>query len=309
MTDEMLELRLRDWYRGDPPPADAPADLRSSVLAIPEAGTRPAVFRGGRFVLLAAATLLAVALIGGALVVGSALLRLNRQGPMPTPSSLFSPPTSVAPTATATAEPTDQPTESPAPEQTPEAVGPPLIVAYHSVGNAAEVVTINPTNLDQNVIGSVPIDSVQQRSGVYGGIQWSSDHRLVTVSRVTDGVQAQAVLDPAALTTTLISVPTESYVSPAEDRLAAVDGTNLIVMDLEGTVLQRLPLPAGGTYFSNPTWAWDGSAVLVGGLLDAPAPTPNQVGVGGAGAIPTGPTWLFVVPLDGSASVDPATSG
>jgi TolB protein len=41
--------------------------------------------------------------------------------------------------------------------------------------------------------------------------------------------------------------------------------------------------------------------MLVGGILDGPAPTPGQAGVGGAGAIPTGPTWLFVVPLDGSA--------
>jgi len=301
MTDEMLELRLREWYRADTAPADAPVDLRASVLAIPEAVVRPAAFRASRFILLAAATLLAIAVVGGALVVGSALFRLNRQGPVPTPSSLLSPPPSSAPTATPTEGPTDQPTQSPAFEPTPQGVGSPLIVAYHSVGNAAEIVTINPSNLDQNIIGSVPVDSVQLRSGVFGDIQWSSDHRLVSVSRVTDGVQIQAVLDPSALTTRLISVPTESYISPAEDRLAAVDGTDVIVMDLDGNVLQRMPLPPGGTYFTSLTWAPDGSAVLVGGMLDGPAPTPGHAGVGGAGAIPTGPTWLFVVPADGSA--------
>src|SRR6187551_957715 len=100
MTDQMLELRLRRWYETDSTDAEAPTDLRSSVLAIPDAAARPEPFQGGRFVPLAAAALLAVALIGGALVVGSALLRLNRQGPVPTATNLLSPAPSVTPTAT-----------------------------------------------------------------------------------------------------------------------------------------------------------------------------------------------------------------
>ena len=300
MTDEMLELRLRRWYETDSPDADAPSDLRSSVLAIPEVAVRPAPFRSGRFVLLAAAALLAIALIGGALVVGSALLRLNRQGPVPTATNLLSPPPTVAPTAAATVEPSDQPTLT-AVEPSTEPAGPPLIVAYHGLGSAAEILTINPINGDQNPIGTVGVDSVQLKGGVYGDIQWSSDRHLVMISKVTDGVQIQAVLEPANQTTTLVSVPPESYISPAGDRLAAIDGTDLIVMDLDGNVIQRVLLAQGGTYFSNLVWAPDGSAVLVGGFLDGPAPTPGQAGVGGAGAIPTGPTWLFVIPLDGSA--------
>ena len=56
MTDEMLELRLRRWYETDATHADAPADLRSSVLPSLRrlsAGTVPRrPFRppgGGRF--------------------------------------------------------------------------------------------------------------------------------------------------------------------------------------------------------------------------------------------------------------------
>ena len=223
---------------------------------------------------------------------------------MPTATGLVSPPPSAAPTDTATVEPTDQPIDQPtltAVEPSSEPTAPALIVAYHGVGSAAEILTINPINGDQNPIGTVGVDSVQLRSGVYGDIQWSSDRHLVMVSRVTDGVQIQALLEPANRTTTLISVPTDSYISPAGDRLAAIDGTDLIVMDPDGNVLQRLALPSTGTYFSNLTWAPDGSAVLVGGILDGPAPTPGQAGVGGAAAILTGPIWLFVVPLDGSA--------
>ena len=217
MTDEMLELRLRRWYETDSAGGDAPADLRSSVLAIPEAVVRPAPFGGGRFVLLAAAAFLAIALIGGALVVGSALLRLNLQGPVPTATNLLSPPPSSAPTATASVEPTEQPTLA-AIGPSPEPTTPPLIVAYHGVGSAAEILTINPINGDQNLIGTVGVDSVQLRSSVYGDIQWSSDRHLVIVSRVTDGVQIQARAGAGEPDDHLGLGAPESYISPAGDR-------------------------------------------------------------------------------------------
>jgi Tol biopolymer transport system component len=91
MTDDQLELRLRDWFRAEIPADEtAPAALRSVVMAVPN--VRPASARlvsGRGLALVAAATLLAIA--AGAFVVG------GPPSPAPGPTEQ---PTSAPPSAT-----------------------------------------------------------------------------------------------------------------------------------------------------------------------------------------------------------------
>jgi hypothetical protein len=79
MTERELEQRLREWFQteiGDG--LEAPAELRASVAGIPDTMPTPVTVFGGRrnLALLAVAAMLAALLIGGALAVGSGLIRL-----------------------------------------------------------------------------------------------------------------------------------------------------------------------------------------------------------------------------------------
>jgi WD40-like Beta Propeller Repeat len=93
MTDDQLELRLRDWYRAEVPADEtAPTALRAKLATIPRVsallGRR---FRSRRAVaLLAAAALLTAAIVGGTVLVGSGIVKL----PSVTPSIV--PPTAPA---------------------------------------------------------------------------------------------------------------------------------------------------------------------------------------------------------------------
>jgi roadblock/LC7 domain-containing protein len=99
MTDDQLEARLRDWYRAEVPVDEtAPAVLRSSLVTMPQ--TSPASRRWlaprRRPTLLAAAALLAVAIAGGALAVGSGIVKLPS-----VPPSIAPPTTGPTPSANA----------------------------------------------------------------------------------------------------------------------------------------------------------------------------------------------------------------
>jgi Tol biopolymer transport system component len=99
MTDDQLELRLRDWYRAEIPADEAaPAGLRSSLVTMPQ--TSPASRRWlapkRRLILLAAAALVAVAIVGGALAVGSGIVKLPS-----VPPSIAPPTASPTPSASA----------------------------------------------------------------------------------------------------------------------------------------------------------------------------------------------------------------
>jgi hypothetical protein len=325
MTDELLEQSLRAWYRANDRRAAVPSKLRTTVLSI--ADDRPQRLRliaGGRnFALLAAAALLGLALIGVA-VVGADIVRLTGIVPAsPSFSSLPSLPavavsaeptrepdaTNAVPTPTvSTAEPTPvagDPTATPA--QATATPGFPtdtgqLIAVYHAIGNAAQILLLDPVTGEQAPIGTVDVDSVQLRSGVYGAIQWSADRATVTVSRVTDGAQVQAQIDVTTRTLRQASFPGESYVSPSGGRIAgfAGDPNAIEVTDLAGTLLERFVIPNLDSYGTRVVWAPDESSLAVWGFEPTPGPTPTQAGVGGAGAAIEGPSWIYVVPLDGS---------
>ena len=58
MTDDQLELRLRDWYRAEIPADEtAPTALRASLAAIPAAPTTSRRFSSRRPLTLLAATM------------------------------------------------------------------------------------------------------------------------------------------------------------------------------------------------------------------------------------------------------------
>ena len=110
MTDDQLELRLRDWYRAEIPGDEtAPPDLRSRLVLIPRVSPLPrrrfAPRRG--FTVLAAAALLGV-LAGGALLAGSGIVKL----PSVPPSIV--PPTALASTDPSVELPSAPPTALPA---------------------------------------------------------------------------------------------------------------------------------------------------------------------------------------------------
>ena len=120
MTDDPLELRLRDWYRLDIPAEEtAPTALRASLASIPQTSlaSRRWFAPQRRLTLLAAAGLTA-ALVGGAVLVGSGVVKL--------PS--VRPPV-VSPTATASKDPSAE-LQSSAPSA-PPASG---LIAYQKIG-------------------------------------------------------------------------------------------------------------------------------------------------------------------------------
>src|SRR5689334_8835094 len=99
MTDDLLEQRLRAWHRDGDVQA-APQELRDRVFAIVDVA-RPQRTRwtGRNFTLLAAAALLTVVLIGGA-VLGAGWLRLNAMlTSSPTPNATALTPSEAPPTA------------------------------------------------------------------------------------------------------------------------------------------------------------------------------------------------------------------
>jgi WD40 repeat protein len=90
MTDDQLELRLRDWYRTEVPTNEtAPTALRAMLTTIPRASAlprRPLSSRRG-VALLAAAALVTAAIVGGALLVGSGIVKLPSVAPSLVPST------------------------------------------------------------------------------------------------------------------------------------------------------------------------------------------------------------------------------
>jgi Galactose oxidase, central domain len=114
MNDHELEQRLSAWYRAEIGEATAaPLPLRLAVDAIPTREARPWHARRRPLLLLAAAL---AAGIGGALAVGSGLLRLPSVSP--NPSTLLGV-TTPTPTATLNAGPTTSPVVSPIPAMSP----------------------------------------------------------------------------------------------------------------------------------------------------------------------------------------------
>jgi len=112
MTDDQLELRLKDWYRTEVPTDEtAPTAMRAMLATIPRSSELP----GRRFAprrgvaLLAAAALLIAATGGGALLVGSGIIKPPSVSPSTVPSTApATPNASASPAAAVDASPSPQ---------------------------------------------------------------------------------------------------------------------------------------------------------------------------------------------------------
>src|SRR3954453_10904531 len=314
MTDEMLEQRLRRWYRSDgDTDALAPSSLRDQVLDIPAA---EADVRGGRlrsWTLLAAAALIGVLAIAGMLVAGSDMLKIRGlASPAPTP-----PP--VAPTASPTPTPTPLPTATATALATASSsatpIAPPgkLIAVYQWSGGIPKILTIDPATGEQVEIGTMPVALEPLGQNVFADtfgpadarLQWSTDHRFITVSMFADGEYPAAQFDVVSGQMEKIAPFDGGFVSP-DGRLAAVlgyDPPSLQIVDLAGNLVHRIELPAQIQFLSLINWAPDGGAVVLGGY--EPRPPTGQTNTGGGNGqvfadTTTGPGVVLLVPLDGS---------
>ena len=203
MTDDQLELRLRDWYRAEVPTEEtAPAALRASLTAIPSGSatsgrrfrSRPAV------ALLAAAALLTAAIVGGAVLVGSGIVK------MPSVTPLI-----VPPTAPASSEPSAE-LRSDAPTSTPASRG---LIAY---------------------VTFVPLEAVGGDCARGAGVgSTPAGCSRIWVSRA-DGTGARELLPDHP------GYQTPIQWSADGTRLLIEDAAGLWLVDATGTIVQSLPL-------------------------------------------------------------------
>jgi Tol biopolymer transport system component len=202
MTDDQLELRLREWYRleiADDEPA--PPSLRSGLASIPQVSPLPrrGFARRRGFTLLAAAALVGV-LAGGALLTGSGLVML--------PSV---PPSVVPPTAPASANPSAE-LPSAAPTALPAYAG---LIAYVQFGPLRAHTRECPTGA-RRLFDPYPADPGCSRI-------WVSN---------TDGTGAHELLPDHPGNQTLLEW------SPDGSRLLFADDARLWLVDASGTVVQ-----------------------------------------------------------------------
>jgi dipeptidyl aminopeptidase/acylaminoacyl peptidase len=203
MTDEQLERRLRHWYRSEIPADEtAPIALQSRVAIIPRASASPRRYATRRGVTLLAAAALTTAIVGGALVAGSGIVKL---------------PSVVPPSVARSADPSVEPSAelpSVAPSVAPASRG---LIAY---------------------VKFVPLDAVGGDCERGSTGWWAADQRPTGCSRIwvsnTDGTNPHELLPDHHGYQTPLSW------SPDGTRLLLEDAAGLSLADASGTVVQSL---------------------------------------------------------------------
>jgi len=274
-------------------------------------GSADVTRRRHRVGLLAAAALIAALLIGGAIVVGSGLIRLTSVVP-PSPDASFSTaPTSPAPATSPSPLPSTSPTGP---------LGGGVIVAHDWEGESHQgpykVYAVDAGTGAQTLLGTLPggrsaspyifqRDSQAKhvlilRSDVQGPI--SSLGSPTDASRTLGFIASSDVawIADRADSANLNGAYGEWYqLSPDGDRIAAVHvevfdrPTELVILEVGGSGVQKIPLPAGVTPFVR-SWSPDGSAILATGCRPcnkAETPSEHQT---------ADHSHLYIVPLDGS---------
>src|SRR4029453_13421946 len=175
MTDDQLELRLREWYLAEVSADEtAPAALRSSLATIARPSEwSPRGLGSRRWVALAAAALLTAALVGGGVLVGSGIVKLTSVPPSTVPSIAPAKPTaSASPEAAVVVTPSPQlttPSSSPKPcVLTGDALPPVDRVGIEGLGQSRGVYVagrppmlwaVNPGQDSAPLIASIPTRS------------------------------------------------------------------------------------------------------------------------------------------------------
>ena len=221
--------------------------------------------------LLAAAALMAVLLVGGAIAVGSGLVRLSSIVP-PSPSPSPSPQSS--PAATESPSPLES-TPSPAPAGP---IGGGVILA-HSWSRTYDrgpfnVFAIDPGTGDQTLLGALPPVTANpyrfQRSADGSHVlvvDWNSTGAY-NLESPTEASRAFGFIDAGGINLACCKeATTESMVlSPRGDRIATIhtDGSpiEVVILDVTGGGFKRLPLPQGVNCCRGLSWAPDESAIV-----------------------------------------------
>jgi hypothetical protein len=268
--------------------------------------------RRHRVGLLAAAALIAALLIGGAIAVGSGLIQLTSLVP-PSPDGLFS--STPAPTSTAAVT---SPSLVPSPSPTGP-LGGGVIVAQDWKGELNQgpydVYALDAATGVQTLLGTLPggrsaagyefqRDSQAKHVLILDGYGTISSLKAPTPASRTLGFIANR--DVAWITGDAGSGNTngdygETYrLAPRGDRVAAVHvdeferPTEILVLDVGGSGIQKIPLRAGVKRAFVESWAPDQSALLVVGCSPcnkAESPSEHQT---------ADHSHLYIVPLDGS---------
>lgn len=168
----------------------------------------------------------------------------------------------------------------------------PLII-YQVRGDFADIFTLDIASGVQAPLGSI------QLNAPIGGqrIGWTADGRSAFVFGDSDHLQARVDLVARRIVPLGLSNEGETdAVSPDGNRVARLAGDTergmrLSVVDLRGTEILDVPVPAGAELYSSIVWAPDGTSLLLSGCLPCdqekiPSPTNHE--------------HLFLVPLDGS---------
>lgn len=242
MTDDQLELRLRDWYRAEIPADEAaPPDLRSRLDLIPRVSPLPRRRFGSRrgFALLAAAALLTAAIVGGAVLVGSGIVKLRSI----TPSIV--PPTAPVSTDPAAELPSASPTAFPASSG---------LIAYAKFGPLAAHIRECPT-------GARRLYQPSHGSGPGCSRIW--------VSR-TDGTGARELVPDHP------GYQTPLEWSPDGTRLLFEDAAGLWLVEASGTIVRSLPFedlcPVGCATVGGYRFSPDGAVIA---FVRPPIATPG----------------------------------
>ena len=267
--------------------------------------------RRHRVGLLAAAALIAALLIGGAIAVGSGLIRLTSVVP-PSPDGLFS--STPAPTSTAAVT-------SPSPVPSPSPTGPlggGVIVAHDWKGELNQgpydVYALDAGTGAQTLLGTLPGGrnptgyEFQRDSQAKHVLILNSYGKISSLESSTDASRALGFIasrdvawisDRADAANLNGSYGDDYKLSPRGDRIAAfVDGLDrppeLAVLDAAGSGVQTIPIPTGVNAFVR-SWSPDQSFLLVTGCRPcnkAQSPPERQT---------ADHSHLYIVPLDGSA--------
>ena len=312
MTDRELEQRIRAWYRSELDQQVAPLDLRASVVAIPSAETPRAfgVRRPHRLSLLAAAAILALTALIGALAVGSGLVHLNSVLPPASPDA-------------STTEPADTAVASPA-ATAPGPLGGGLIILqekgavwpYEPPDGSSHVVAIDAGTGARTVLGAVPGLGSQKVT-----LQWTSDRSSVLLDggrkrleSLTDAGRSLTFLCCEPDTVQWIAAPVGNHIAGGHDALITISGIEgrigiqdgIVVANLDGSGVRTLRLPSGsaipqlGPSVEEFGWSWspDGSAVVVTGCSPCTYDDPFRARKLPAGVVARNHVWI--VPVDGS---------
>jgi hypothetical protein len=309
MTDRELEQRIRAWYRTELDQQVAPLDLRASIVAIPSTEMPRAfgVRRPQRLSLLAAAAILAVTALVGALAVGSGLVHL---------SSVLPPAPSSEPSFLVTAT---EPIASPASTTPAGPLGGALIIAQGRTGpydrGPFDLYAVDAGTGERQVLGTLP--------GRSYGYEFQRDadgrHVLVasgsgasgTISSVEAPTDASAsfgfiasrdvawIGSKADAANTNAAYARGYVLSPRGDRVATVHVDRfdhpfeIMVLEVGGKAFHAIPAPSGMNLGFVQSWSPDESAVIAVGCRPCNADTPD-------GPQTIAHDHLYIVPLNGS---------